>query len=177
MEPVKEMRPTRDVLYVKGLVVAGDTLHFFIVHAPSRYGGERYSRPFRLQVAQVLAKAIHTLDENQLVVVAGDFNDYDNSPALKTLYQQGLDNISRQARGRFGKARATYRFKGRWRSIDHVLTSPRMSERVGSVYVNDADFLLNEDDVYGGWKPRRTFNGFRYEGGTSDHLPLVVRFR
>lgn len=175
--PLKDMRPTRDILYVRGLVLTGDTLHFFIVHAPSRYGGERYSRPFRQQVAKVLAKALESLGEKQLVVVAGDFNDYDNSPALKSLYRKGLTNVSRQARGRFGKARATYRFKGRWRSLDHVLMSPRMNERLESVYVNDADFLLDEDDVYGGWKPRRTFNGFRYEGGTSDHLPLVVRFR
>ncbi|MBQ9668552.1 MAG: endonuclease/exonuclease/phosphatase family protein [Prevotella sp.] len=177
VKPVKGMRPTRDVLYVKGRVVTGDTLHIFIVHAPSRYGGERSSRPFRLQVAQVLANAVDSLGSHQNIIIAGDFNDYYNSPALKLLYRHGLDNVSKGAAGRFGKARASYRFKSLWRSIDHVLASPAMAERIGEVYVNDSPFLLEEDERYGGWKPRRTFNGFRYLGGTSDHLPLVVRFR
>ena len=177
VKPVKGMRPTRDILYVKGRIVTGDTLHFFIVHAPSRYGGERTSRPFRLQVARVLAHAIDSLGGLQNIVVAGDFNDYDNSPALKLLYRSGMSNITKNAAGSLNRARATYRFKGLWRSLDHVLVSPAMTERVEQVYVNDAPFLIEEDEQYGGWKPRRTFNGFRYLGGTSDHLPLVVRFR
>ena len=41
------MRATRDILYVCGQIKSGDTLHVFVVHAPSRHGGERYSRPFR----------------------------------------------------------------------------------------------------------------------------------
>lgn len=32
------MRPTRDILYVSGLLLGGDTLHVFVVHAPSRRG-------------------------------------------------------------------------------------------------------------------------------------------
>ena len=44
-------------------------------------------------------------------------------------------------------------------------------------YINDADFLLEEEPQYGGFRPRRTFRGFRYQRGYSDHLPLVVRFR
>ena len=34
--PVKGMKPTRDILYVKGLTIDLDTLHVFVVHAPSR---------------------------------------------------------------------------------------------------------------------------------------------
>jgi len=177
VEPVKGMRPTRDILYVRGQTVTGDTLHLFVVHAPSRYGGERVSRPFRLQVASVLAAAIDALGTGRSVIVAGDFNDYADSPALRMLCAHGLENISRRARGRMGRALATYRFKGLWRSIDHVLVTPPLAERIDTVYVNDADFLLDRDDTYGGWMPRRTFNGFRYLGGTSDHLPLVVRFK
>lgn len=46
-----DTRPTRDILYVSGRIITGDTLHVFVVHAPSRRGGERESRPYRLQVA------------------------------------------------------------------------------------------------------------------------------
>ena len=47
-----DMRPTRDILYAKGVLISDDTLHVFVVHAPSRRGGEEASRPYRLQVAR-----------------------------------------------------------------------------------------------------------------------------
>ena len=86
-------RPTRDILYVSGRVITGDTLHVFVVHAPSRRGGERESRPYRLQVASQLAEAvdsIYALQSGAKIIVAGDFNDYHDSPALEYLYQHHL---------------------------------------------------------------------------------------
>ena len=43
-------------------------------------------------------------------------------------------------------------------------------------HIHDAPFLTEEDKKYGGTQPRRTYNGMRYRGGYSDHLPLVARF-
>ena len=57
--PLKEMRPTRDILYVCGELINGDTLHVFVVHAPSRYGGERVTRPHRMAVANRLDHRLH----------------------------------------------------------------------------------------------------------------------
>ena len=172
-----DQRPTRDILYIKGVIGSVDTLHFYVVHAPSRFGGERQTRLRRLQVAHVLVEHMQTLGFQARVVVAGDFNDYADSPSLQYLYRQGLANVTADARGRHGGARGTYRFRGEWRSIDHVLTSPRLAARVDSVYIHDAPFLLENDDRYGGRKPRRTFQGYRYQPpGFSDHLPLVVCF-
>jgi len=37
--------------------------------------------------------------------------------------------------------------------------------------------LITRDDLYGGVKPKRTYEGYHYLGGLSDHLPLVVRVR
>ena len=36
-------------------------------------------------------------------------------------------------------------------------------------------FLLEDEKLYGGYRPRRTYNGMRYQPGYSDHLPLVVK--
>ena len=171
------MRPTRDILYIKGECQQGDTLHVFVIHAPSRYDGERQTRPYRMQVAKTLAQSVATLPADAHVMVAGDFNDYADSPSLKFLYSQGLQNISAEACGQNG-ARGTYRYQGEWRSIDHVLASPSLAQCVDTVYINDAPFLLEDEPVYGGKRPRRTFRGYRYQhNGFSDHLPLVVRFR
>ena len=174
-----DTRPTRDILYVSGRVITGDTLHVFVVHAPSRRGGERESRPYRLQVASQLAEAvdsIYALQSRAKIIVAGDFNDYHDSPALEYLYQHHLINISAGARGSHG-AKATYRWHGEWRSLDQILLSESMQHQENACRIGDLPFLLEDDEKYGGKKPYRTYLGPRYLGGYSDHLPLVARIR
>jgi len=173
---VEGMRPTRDILYVQGETLNHDTLHVFIVHAPSRFGGERQTRPYRQAVAHRLMSAIALLPDSARVIVAGDFNDEASDPALCYLESRGLHHVSRQARGTHG-AEGTYRYQGRWGSIDHVFVSESLWPHVAECYVHDAPFLLEKDKKYGGVKPLRTYNGLRYQRGFSDHLPLVVRFR
>lgn len=172
---VKDMRPTRDILYVQGETIGGDTLHVFIVHAPSRYGGEKDTRPFRMQTASVLCTHIEPL-KGKKVIVAGDFNDYHDNRSLQMLYEQGLVNATAKAKGSNG-AKGTYRYQGEWKSIDHVLLSPSLNESIDTTYINDAPFLLEEEPRYGGKRPKRTYQGYKYRPAFSDHLPLVVEFR
>ena len=170
--------PTRDILYVKGVVRSDDTLHIFVVHAPSRRGGEQESRPYRMQVAERLAMAVdsvYAVQPEAKIMVAGDFNDYAESPALEFLYRHRLANISAKARGSNG-AKGTYRWHGEWRSIDQMLVSPSLEGSLRSCVIGDQKFLLVEDEKYGGVKPWRTYLGPRYLGGFSDHLPLVAKF-
>lgn len=176
VEPLEGMRPTRDILYVRGEYISGDTLHIFVVHAPSRFGGERTTRPNRQLVAECLMQAMRQLPDNAKVIVAGDFNDEADSPALRYLADKGLHNITKDATGTHG-AEATYRYEGQWQSIDHVFTTSSLLPFVERAFINDAPFLLEEDKKYGGVKPLRTYVGLRYQQGFSDHLPLVVRFR
>ena len=170
------MRPTRDILYVMGECVTGDTLHVFVAHAPSRFGGEKATRPNRQVVADRLVEAISHLPANAKVIVAGDFNDGADDPALCFLERQALTNVTRDAKGSHG-AEGTYRYQGEWGSIDHVFVSTVLLDFVEQTYINDSPFLLEEDKKYGGVKPLRTYNGLHYQSGFSDHLPLVVRFR
>ena len=177
--PVEKMRPTRDILYVSGQLVSGDTLHVFVVHAPSRYGGERYSRPFRQAVASRLCEALDSLQavsHEANVLIAGDFNDEADSPSLRQIYQHGVLNLSVDACGEHG-VRGTYRYQGEWGSIDHILGSPRVYSQVDTVFIHAPQFLLEKDKTYGGYHPHRTYHGMRYQSGYSDHLPLVARFR
>ena len=172
-------RPTRDILYASGRIMSDDTLHIFVVHAPSRRGGELESRPYRMQVANQLAAAvdsIYAINDRAKIVVAGDFNDYHDSPALEYLYQHHLINISSNAKGSNG-AKATYRWHGEWRSLDQILLSESMMHQENVCRIGDLPFLLEDDEKYGGKKPYRTYLGPRYLGGYSDHLPLVARIR
>lgn len=174
--PVAGMKPTRDILYVKGRVITGDTLHVFVVHAPSRSGGEAQSRPYRLHVATALANAIdlvYSSSPEAKVIVTGDFNDYSNSPSLQLLYAHGLKNVSSEAKGHNG-AKATYRYHGEWRSLDQMLVSRNLKDNVAECWIGDYPFLLEPDEKYGGVKPHRNYYGPRYNNGFSDHLPLIM---
>lgn len=176
--PLEGMRPTRDILYAKGVIISGDTLHVFVIHAPSRYGGEHSTRPHRLQVATTLATnidSIYSISPEAPIIVAGDFNDYYDNASPQLLYQHGLKNLTHNAKGING-AEGTYKFMGEWRSIDHIMATQTMADKVTKAYIADYDFLLEEDDKYGGIMPMRNYQGFKYKAGFSDHLPLVVQF-
>ena len=178
VKPIDGMRPTRDILYVSGRVVSGDTLHVFVVHAPSRYGGERLTRPHRALVADRLCAAVDSLRAacgDPKIIIAGDFNDGPSSQALAKICAKGMTDVSAGAAGRNG-AEGTYKYKGRWERIDHIIVSGNMADRLRSCEVNDAAFMLEPDDKYGGVQPLRTYRAWKYRKGYSDHLPLVARF-
>lgn len=179
VNPVEDMRPTRDILYACGATITADTLHIFVVHMPSRYGGERYSRPFRKAVADRLClslDSIQRLSPDAQILIAGDFNDGPDSPVLQQICQHGIRNLTKEAKGQNG-VRGTYRYKGEWESIDHILASPNIYNKVESARIHAPKFLLEDEKLYGGYRPRRTYNGMRYQPGYSDHLPLVVRLK
>lgn len=179
INPLKGMRPTRDILYVCGQIVSGDTLHIFVVHAPSRYGGERKTRPYRLAVVQQLNSTIDSIrciQPTAKIIVAGDFNDYSNSASIEYLKNCNLVEVSANAEGKH-IAKGSYYFKGEWENIDHVFISPNLRRYWVTTYIHDMPFLLEEDTVFGIYKPFRTYQGYKYqEGGFSDHLPVVTRF-
>ena len=120
--------------------------------------------------------SIYALSKEASIIVAGDFNDYSDSPALLSLRAGSrLTEVSQQATGRHG-AKATYRWHGEWRSLDHILCSPPVARCSVECYVGDLPEALEDDEKYGGKKPYRTYLGPRYLGGYSDHLPLLVQF-
>lgn len=175
----KGFRQTRDILYVSGRVMSGDTLHLFVVHAPSRYGGEHHSRPARMAVARRLVKALDSLNaicSSPHVIMMGDFNDVSKSASLAFLLSHGMANVSDGVKGRHG-AGGTYRYQGKWETIDHFFVSAPIAAKPYEIWINDSPFLTVEDKKYGGRKPHRTFIGYRYQhDGFSDHLPLVFRY-
>ncbi|MGN0069124.1 MAG: endonuclease/exonuclease/phosphatase family protein [Prevotella sp.] len=173
------MKPTRDLLYVAGLTSDGDTLHIVVAHFPSRSGGEQPTRNHRIHAAQTVCAvidSISSLSPGARIIVAGDMNDYSTDASIRLMCGKGLQDISRNATGRNG-AKGTYRYRGLWGSLDHILASANMAACLTECFVNDMPFLLEEDSKYGGQKPKRNYSGPAYNNGFSDHLPLVARFR
>ena len=179
VDPPHGLRPTRDILYASGRTITGDTLHVFVVHAPSRAQGEAVTSRYRLKVAERVVEAVDSIRQfshDAAIIVAGDFNDYARNASMKALRNGRLHSMSEGAKGQHG-ACGTYRYKGDWRSLDHILVSAPLQAACASCHIYDAPYLLEPDEKYGGKRPARMFLGPRYKGGTSDHLPLVARFR
>ena len=167
--------PTRDILHVVGKVVSGDTLDVLVCHLPSRSEGKAKSEPFRLLVAKMLrqtADSLMNVRKNPYLVIMGDFNDYPSDKSLrKVLCGKGdLINLMK------GLGGGTYRYRGEWGIFDQFVVSASMYRNLEKVQIVRHPFLLEEDDRYGGDKPFRTYNGLRYHGGFSDHLPIVSDF-
>ena len=170
--PSKQLKktPTRDILHVVGKVVSGDTLDVMVVHYPSRRGGKAKSEPYRLLVTEILKQTVDSVmqvRQNPNVVIMGDFNDGPSSAVMKKLCSDGrLVNLMQ------GKKEGTYRYRGKWEILDQFLVSRNV--RAKNVEILRHPFLLEEDEKYGGDKPFRTYNGMKYQGGFSDHLPIIL---
>jgi hypothetical protein len=73
----------------------------------------------------------------------------------------------------------TLKFEGRWYLFDQFIVSGGLLNAVSfyeTVIISD-DFLLEPDEAYTGKKPFRTYNGYIYKGGYSDHLPVMLEIR
>lgn len=181
---------TRDILYVKGLVMGKDTLHIFINHWPSRYGGYAATKPKRAFVASVLRHATDSLMRmvpDSRIVIMGDFNDEPTDESITHVLEARTDSTQLDSTDLFNMM---YRLGGNWKSgsnkfrenwslIDQVIVSSALLHSKKGLYANangahiyDAPFLLMEDKTYFGVKPFRTYLGPRYLGGFSDHLPV-----
>lgn len=180
----KDYGPTRDILYVRGkMFLTGDSLidlHTFVVHSPSRAGGKKVSEQYRLFVSSVLSQSIDSVyahDSEANILLMGDFNDYHTDKSIRQIEQHRMVDVSANARGTHG-AEGTYRYQGEWGSLDHILISEpfRHRSRSANCYINDAPFLSEEEKVYGGIRPRRTYRGYKYDfEGFSDHFPLILK--
>ena len=172
---LSETSTVRDVLRVSGCLVTGDTLDIFVCHLPSRLNGRQSAR-LRHGVASLMRSAIDSLSAVRAVphiVVMGDFNDLSTSHALSPLIMHdGLVCITSDLSG-------SYRYKGKWEQIDHLYLSPALVDTTHNLHLSpsgawvaDEESLTEPEPLYGGRRPKRTYHGMRYHGGTSDHLPV-----
>lgn len=182
-------RPTRDILHASGRIVTGDTLDVFLVHFPSRSGGWRKTEKFRLMAAGILksaADSVMSIRSNPNVIIMGDFNDYPHNKSISSVLKASRPGkvIERNALYNLmdGKEGGTYRYRGQWGILDQMIVSGSLLGE-GSIRTDyskasiiDFPFLLEEDDKYGGVTPFRMYNGMRYKGGYSDHLPILLEF-
>lgn len=154
---------TRDILYVCAQIDKRDTVHFFVCHLPSQRGGAAESEWKRRVAKEVLEEAVDSVFRVQAeakIVVMGDMNAED-------LEVKGLKDERMKGEG-------THKYQGRWTCLDHFYTSPSL-DSLSRAEIYNAAWIQEPDEKYLDLKPKRTYNGFRYQkDGFSDHLPIVL---
>ncbi|MFA5416846.1 MAG: hypothetical protein WC341_00170 [Bacteroidales bacterium] len=187
--PENPRNKTRDILYSKGLVNGHDTLHVFVNHWVSRWGGQAETEPARRYIASLIktiTDSIMKVNPDANILIAGDLNDNPTdtsmiiqlqakevvpNPAPKTLYNLSL------ALYKNGEGSLYYKT---WDMFDQIIVSTAMLTGTGGIKVNaDKQTVIKHDYLLfkpknGNARPNRTASGKKYFGGFSDHLPVYL---
>lgn len=130
------------------LLASFGQLCVLVNHHPSKLGsGKGAARDLAMERMRFLADSLMGAGATAVLAV-GDFNE---------CYWEG---------------EGTIKYNGEWEKIDGCFSFGNI---VVKEEVFDHPLLLEKDKKYGGLKPRRTFTGPRYNGGLSDHLPVIFK--
>jgi predicted extracellular nuclease len=190
VDPDDKSFKTRDILQVSGVLNGCDTIHVFVNHWPSRYGGIMETQKYRRMAALTLKTSVQKVLSQQSkakVVCMGDFNDTPADESLTTVLEAKQSDTDEN--GELINLSApwtsydiqTIKSKYRWEVFDQFIVSdyflaPNKCYQFKGSEIFKAPFLLEPDISYGGVKPKRTYIGYRYSNGFSDHLPVLLRF-
>ena len=184
-------RATRDVLYVSGTIDGLDTLHIFVNHWPSKYGGALVTEPARIAAGKLVRQKVDSIKifyPDARIIIMGDFNDTPDSRPLKEGLVASKPEKPFTADGLYNlhyphmtKGEGTLKYQGAWEIIDMMIVSKGLLNKKHGIYatpdggrIYKADFLLEEDTRFVGVVPFRTYLGYKYHGGYSDHLPIYI---
>lgn len=192
VDPVDTSFKTRDILYASFIVSDADTLHCFVNHWPSRYGGVLSSMHKRMLAAKTLklqTDSIFIRFPGAKIVIMGDFNDCPDDESLIKGLQTGYNDesgLQHNLINLFGSGSTlgfdgTLKHEQQWQIFDQIIVSDfllnasdNLKYDIGSARIFAAPYLLTDDERYLGEKTFRTFIGPSYIGGFSDHLPIYI---
>lgn len=174
---------TRDILLVEGVTAEGDSVVLLLNHWPSKRGGDE-AETERLRVADTLRRlmvAQHAKHPDAAVIAMGDMNATSDEAAIAEGMGFGQDSINADGikllTARLPKDWGSHKYQGLWRYIDQVFLLADSSWLVANLKLMRFEHLLTEERGAVGMRPKRTNRGPKYEGGLSDHLPLLLRLR
>ncbi len=190
-------KQTRDILHILGLL-HGDTLDIIVCHLPSRLGGTKSSNK-RREKGQILLRqisdSIMAHRKRAKLIIMGDMNDEPSSDAFCRNLRLSTPPI-KQSSMQHPETRDTnlyncmlplqhlidngksvwgsYKYKGHWEYIDHFILNGALLPHLTEIRPICFDWMLTEDNTHTGHRPLRSYFGYHYEGGYSDHLPILL---
>lgn len=181
--PDTRFRATRDMVHICGIAERssgnGDSLDLFLVHLISRYSGTGATASYRMEQARLLVRLVDSVRlhrRHPLVVMAGDYNEEADGYSMQPLRQPLSCGDSIRAILP-EESSGSYKYRGVWERIDRFMVAGETKGYHIEGRILRLPALLTSDEAYGGVKPRRTYVGYSYTGGVSDHLPVLLVIR
>jgi hypothetical protein len=164
-----------------------DTIHILVNHWTSRRGGQKESEAKRIILAKLGRKIIDSLEQTcskVKIIIMGDFNDEPHDLSLSN-YLRCTDQLPLK-KGEIYNSFIPLEKAGKgsvksqsWDMFDQIMISGGLLEN-GNLHYKDyskgileADWLHYKNIKTNG--PFRTFQGGKYLGGYSDHLPVYIK--
>lgn len=148
---------TRDALYVR-YVFDSVVFNVVVVHLPSKSGGAIQSQWKRELAWQKISSALDTCQDPTIIM--GDFNDEVGTAQTKYFEDRWRSTLDRKSQG-------SYKYGGRWNTIDGAISNFDLTTTICELSI-----LQTKDTKWGGFKPRRRWQGSFFKNGYSDHLPV-----
>lgn len=153
-----------------------------------------------------LCDSVYALCPTPHILIMGDFNDTPDNTSLRQIldahpfpirWASVPDSMRIESQtdrhpflrlyNLFAERKTTpsgsHKYQGEWSQLDQIIISSALADTTaamhlvpGSARIFSPPFLLTKDKTWRGERPFRTYYGFKYEGGYSDHLPIIVDF-
>ncbi len=178
---------TRDIQFVS-TEIDGEIIHFTVNHWPSRRGGQARSAKFRKLSASINRKIVDSLyseEPEAKIVIMGDLNDNPNDDSLRKILRSHGKKRQARVSGLFNPMESLYNkgigsnaWRDTWSLFDQVIVSASLLNDSNGYYfhniaVFNKNYLIQKRGQYKGY-PMRTYVGDTYQGGYSDHFPVVL---
>ncbi|HEX5624820.1 MAG TPA: endonuclease/exonuclease/phosphatase family protein [Saprospiraceae bacterium] len=187
-----QSRKTRDILLVKGKT-SNQNLYILVNHWPSRRGGQAQTQAYRYLAAQVnkaLADSVLARDPGAGVIIMGDLNDNPDDKSLTDAIGAQSEPDAVKENGFYNPFYKHYRrgegstaYQDAWSLFDQILISGNLIKaelpralQYESNRVFRRDFMIDAEGHFRHY-PKRTFSGSAYQGGYSDHFPVLCHFQ
>lgn len=181
---------SRDQLLVTGSFM-GERMHFMVFHWPSRRGGEKKSRPKRVQAAMLarsITDSIRSAEKDAKIILMGDFNDDPVSSSVKDFIkaESDIENVNPEnfyncMFEKYKKGIGSLAYRDNWNLFDQFIVTPSLitnnsdyaTFKYFSSTVYNKSYLKNKEGNFAGY-PFRTYVGSTFMGGYSDHFPVYI---
>jgi len=178
---------SRSILYAK-CSLEDDTVHFIFNHWPSRRGGVLAGEPLRKEISAMIRNAVDSIGRSSSgpakIIILGDFNCNPYDPVIQALVHPDICNgpdLVNLAESLRSYNSGTYRYQGAWEILDQIIVSEELLKSKKGLFSDEKsfrifapEFLLKSETKYPGFAPFSTYKGYRYQGGFSDHLPVLL---
>ena len=187
--PGKSWFRTRDQLLVSGLLL-GDSVYVIVNHWPSRYGGEKRSRPMRNYAADLtrhISDSLLKLNPQAKIIVMGDLNDNPTNQSVM-VHMRAVPKNKMKPGDFYNPMYKLYKegfgstaWRDTWSLFDQIFVSQGLLGPVTlhsglkfyKAFIFNKPFMEQKDGRYKGY-PYRTFAGGIWQGGYSDHFPAYI---